>query len=121
MIAAVWLYQENRERISPNFPPSVQHWSNIIVDAAFEFKIDRNMIAAVMTVEACGHPTVSKPNDGLGIMQVMNWWFESSKLSHVSSDPHNPNDNIRMGAAILKYNLDKLVWQCAACYGSLYR
>ena len=108
LVALLWLYNHNRERISPNFPPAVQHWNDIIVDAALEFKVDRNMIAAVMTVESCGHPEVSAPNDGQGVMQVTNWWFESSKLRHIGSDPFNPNDSIRMGAAILRYNLDHL-------------
>ena len=108
IVGLIGLRDKNQERISPNFSPSVQHWNDLIVEAALEFGVDRNMIAAVMTVESCGHPTVSTPRDGQGLMQVTSWWFESSTLKSIADDPLDPSDSIRMGTAILKYNLSNM-------------
>lgn len=81
--------------IAPLFSPQVQHWGRDIERWAAENNLDPNLLATVMQIESCGHPTVSSYAGAQGLFQVMPFHFS---LDEVQLDP---NTNARRGADFL--------------------
>lgn len=86
--------------IAPLFTAPVQHWSADISRWADEYDLDPNLLATVMQIESCGHPTVSSVAGAQGLFQVMPFHFASDE------DQLDPDTNAMRGAAFLNECLD---------------
>jgi soluble lytic murein transglycosylase-like protein len=62
--------------IAPLFTPQVQHWSRDIVRWSAVHDIDPNLMATIMQIESCGHPTVTSWAGAQGLFQVMPFHFD---------------------------------------------
>lgn len=86
--------------IAPLFSDEVQHWAWDITRWAGEHNLDPNLLATVMQIESCGHPTVASHAGAQGLFQVMPFHFTAGE------NPLNTEDNARRGAGFLRYCLD---------------
>lgn len=85
--------------ISPVFSPEVQSWSSDILRWSSNYQLDPNLVAAVMQIESCGHPTVQSSAGAIGLFQVMPFHFPQGE------DPLDPETNARRGLAYLARGL----------------
>lgn len=95
------------------FAPSVQHWSNEIDKWAEEHQVDRRLLATVMQIESCGHPTVVSNAGARGLFQVMPFHFEADE------DMLDPDTNAMRGSAFLnlcRAASDGVIGLTLACY-----
>ncbi len=83
--------------IAPFFAPSVQHWSDDISEWSVLYDVDRQLMATVMQIESCGHPTVVSSAGARGLFQVMPFHFEAGE------DMVEPNTNAKRGGLFLNY------------------
>lgn len=81
--------------IAPLFTPQVQHWAGDIARWAAAHQLDPNLLATVMQIESCGHPTVSSVAGAQGLFQVMPFHFG------MNEDQLDPETNADRGAAYL--------------------
>jgi hypothetical protein len=86
--------------LSPVFTPEVQSWSTEISHWAAEFDLDPNLIALVMQIESCGHPSIRSSAGALGLFQVMPFHFTEGE------DPFDPQTNAKRGLSYLARALD---------------
>ncbi len=86
--------------IAPLFTQTVDHWAADISRWAAAQDLDPNLLATVMQIESCGHPTVSSIAGAQGLFQVMPFHFDAGE------DQLDPNTNARRGAAFLRLCLD---------------
>ena len=78
------------------FAPSVQHWSGKISHWAAEHELDPQLLATVMQIESCGHPTVISNAGAQGLFQVMPFHFAEGE------NMLEPDTNAHRGGAFLK-------------------
>ena len=106
-------------RPSPNtdlaafFAPSVQSWSNDIARWAARHEVDPQLLATVMQIESCGHPTVVSSAGAQGLFQVMPFHFAAGESML------DPNTNATRGASYLNYCVgaaDGVIGLALACY-----
>lgn len=83
--------------IADFFAPSVQHWSEDITEWSALYDVDTNLMATVMQIESCGHPTVVSSAGARGLFQVMPFHFEDGE------DMVDPNTNAKRGGLFLNY------------------
>ncbi|GEM_PF-795957 len=83
--------------IAEFFAPSVQHWSDDIVTWSQTYEVDTQLMATVMQIESCGHPTVVSSAGARGLFQVMPFHFEDGE------DMVDPNTNAMRGGLFLNY------------------
>jgi hypothetical protein len=81
--------------IAPLFTPQVQRWAGDIARWAAAHELDPNLLATVMQIESCGHPTVSSVAGAQGLFQVMPFHFG------MNEDQLDPETNADRGAAYL--------------------
>jgi soluble lytic murein transglycosylase-like protein len=81
--------------LSPVFTPEVLSWSSEIIRWAETFDLDPNLVATVMQIESCGHPTVVSPSGAIGLFQVMPFHFQAGE------DPSDPEINAMRGMSYL--------------------
>jgi hypothetical protein len=62
-------------QLSPVFTPEVQRWGSQILAWSQAFALDPNLVATVMQIESCGHPTISSSAGAQGLFQVMPFHF----------------------------------------------
>ncbi len=86
--------------ISSVFTPQVRTWSTEIAYWAAEFGLDPNLIALVMQIESCGHPSIRSSAGALGLFQVMPFHFTKEE------DPLDPQTNARRGLSYLAQALN---------------
>lgn len=86
--------------LAPLFTAQIDQWDEEIVRWAQEYDLDPNLLATVMQIESCGHPTVSSPAGAQGLFQVMPFHFDAGE------DMLDPDTNARRGAAFLNLCLD---------------
>lgn len=79
------------------FAPSVRHWSHEIAAWAAQSDTDPQLLATVMQIESCGHPTVVSGAGAQGLFQVMPFHFEAGERML------EPATNAARGSAYLKY------------------
>lgn len=84
-------------RVASLFTPEVRYWAADIERWANEHDLDPNLLATVMQIESCGHPTVSSYAGARGLFQVMPFHFQAGE------NQLDPNTNARRGASFLKY------------------
>ncbi len=76
--------------------------NNFIMDAANKYKLDPNLIKAVMKLESGGDWYIEPKSGAIGYMQVMpEFW------SDLGYDLYDPAQNIMAGAHILRWAIDK--------------
>ena len=78
------------------FAPSVQHWSGEISHWSARQQVDPRLLATVMQIESCGHPTVISSAGAQGLFQVMPFHFAEGE------NMLEPDTNARRGGAFLK-------------------
>ncbi|MEM6529498.1 MAG: transglycosylase SLT domain-containing protein, partial [Chloroflexota bacterium] len=66
-----------------------------IVRWSQEYNLDPNLLATVMQIESCGHPTVNSPAGAQGLFQVMPMHFD------VGANMLDPDTNAMEGAGVL--------------------
>ncbi len=95
------------------FAPSVKHWSGEIGTWAERHDVDPRLLATVMQIESCGHPTVVSSAGAQGLFQVMPFHFDDGE------DMLNPDVNVKRGSAFLNHCLaaaDGVIGLTLACY-----
>jgi soluble lytic murein transglycosylase-like protein len=99
--------------IAPLFTPEVQHWAKDIDRWATEYSIDPNLLATIMQIESCGHPTVYSNAGAQGLFQVMPFHFSPGEQSL------DPDTNAMRGAKFVQWCSDYTdgnVGLTLACY-----
>ncbi|MBN8593092.1 MAG: transglycosylase SLT domain-containing protein [Anaerolineae bacterium] len=94
-----WL-QSRSSVLAPLFTPQVNHWSGDIARWSGQYGLDPNLLATVMQIESCGHPTVSSHAGAQGLFQVMPFHFQPGE------DMLDPDTNARRGASFLEQCLN---------------
>lgn len=84
--------------IAPLFTPQVQHWEDDILRWSAEHDVEPNLLATVMQIESCGHPTVNSYAGAQGLFQVMPFHFDTAGGENML----DPDTNARRGADFLK-------------------
>jgi len=105
---------------NPNAPlasfyaPEVLAWRDDIERWAHEYHVNPNVIAIVMQIESCGHPSVISSAGATGLMQVMPFHFEDGE------NMLNPDVNMRNGMDVFYECLTQFAnWDLGmalACY-----
>ena len=99
--------------IAPLFTSQVSYWENDIRRWSADYDLDPDLMATVMQIESCGHPTVSSNAGAQGLFQVMPYHFVDGE------DPLDPNTNVKRSAGVLQECLgyaDGDVGLALACY-----
>ena len=81
--------------IAPLFTPEVKFWASDISRWAHEDDLDPNLLATVMQIESCGHPTISSYAGAQGLFQVMPFHFDANE------NQLDPDTNAKRGADYL--------------------
>lgn len=99
--------------IAPLFSPQVQHWGSDIDRWAEVNDLDPNLLATVMQIESCGHPTINSYAGAQGLFQVM-------PMNFLAGDNFlDPETNAARGANVLKQCMafaDNDKGMAMACY-----
>jgi len=82
--------------IAPLFSAEIQHWSADIGRWAAAYDLDPNLLATVMQIESCGHPSIGSSAGAQGLFQVMPFHFSAGE---VMTDPET---NANRGVNYLK-------------------
>ncbi len=102
-----------RASIAPIFTEEVSYWSEDIQRWSDTYDIDPNLLATVMQIESCGHPTVSSSAGAQGLFQVMPYHFAADE------NMLDPETNIKRGAEVLQQCLQTAegdIGLALACY-----
>ncbi len=94
---AVHLLGANEDDLADLFTPSVQHWSEDIRRWARDNELDPQLLATVMQIESCGHPSAVSQAGAQGLFQVMPFHFADGE------DMQDTETNAMRGGAFLKY------------------
>jgi soluble lytic murein transglycosylase-like protein len=86
--------------ISEAFTPEVRHWSPEILRWSVEYGLPPELVATVMQIESCGHPSVRSTAGAAGLFQVMPFHFGSGE------DPLDPETNAFRGLNYLARGLE---------------
>ena len=112
--AALQLIQGGSDvELAAFFAPAVRHWSDEIKRWSAQHGVDPHLLATVMQIESCGHPTVISNAGARGLFQVMPFHFDAGE------DMLDPNTNAKRGASYLKYcagAADEVIGRTLACY-----
>jgi soluble lytic murein transglycosylase-like protein len=87
--------------IAPLFTKEIQHWRMDIERWAAAYDLDPNLLATVMQIESCGHPTISSSAGAQGLFQVMPFHFSANE------NQIDPETNARRGASFLEQCLTR--------------
>jgi soluble lytic murein transglycosylase-like protein len=82
--------------IAPLFTEEVRYWARDIQRWAAEYDLDPNLLATVMQIESCGHPTVNSYAGAQGLFQVMPFHFTAGE------NQLDPETNAKRGASFLE-------------------
>jgi len=95
------------------FAPTVRHWSGKISHWSAQHRVSPHLLATVMQIESCGHPTVISGAGARGLFQVMPYHFAEGE------NMLEPDTNARRGSAFLKQchqASDGVIGLTLACY-----
>ncbi len=95
------------------FAPSVRHWSDEIGQWAARSDVDAQLLATVMQIESCGHPSVVSHAGARGLFQVMPFHFAEG------DNMLEPDTNARRGGDYLNYCVSTaggVIGLALACY-----
>ena len=90
-------YQPGDGEIAEFFEPSVQYWANDISKWSDLYDVDTQLMATVMQIESCGHPTVVSSAGARGLFQVMPFHFATGE------NMVDPDTNAKRGGNFLNY------------------
>jgi soluble lytic murein transglycosylase-like protein len=99
--------------LAPLFTHEIAYWGQDIRRWAETYGVEPNLLATIMQIESCGHPTIASHAGAQGLFQVMPFHFEAGE------DPLDPDTNARRGALFLKFCMDYTggdVGLTLACY-----
>lgn len=99
--------------ISPLFTPSVAHWAEDLQRWGSTYNLDPDLLATVMQIESCGHPSIGSSAGAQGLFQVMPMHFNSAE------NQHDPDTNAKRGAYVLNECLRMAkgaIGEAMACY-----
>lgn len=82
--------------------PAHEAYDNLIKEAALAYRLDVNLIRAVMRAESAFNPMVVSPAGAQGLMQIM----PALATEFGVTDPFDPRQNIMAGARYLRQLLD---------------
>ena len=82
------------------FTPEVQHWAEDILRWSVQYELPPELIATVMQIESCGHPTVHSNAGAAGLFQVMPFHFGAEE------DPLDTETNAFRGLNYLARSLE---------------
>jgi soluble lytic murein transglycosylase-like protein len=88
--------QARATAIAPLFTPQVQYWQADIVRWSTANQIDPNLMATIMQIESCGHPTVVSSAGAQGLFQVMPFHFSAGE------DMLDPDTNAQRSANFIR-------------------
>jgi len=92
------LYQPPADgEIASFFAPAVQHWASDIDRWSDTYDVDTQLMATIMQIESCGHPTVVSSAGARGLFQVMPFHFATGE------DMVDPETNAKRGGTYLNY------------------
>jgi len=86
--------------ISEAFTPEVKHWTPDILRWSVEYDLPPNLVATVMQIESCGHPSIHSNAGAAGLFQVMPFHFGAGE------DPLEPETNAIRGLSYLARSLE---------------
>ena len=100
--------EASSEPIQPSSPPDisavftaeVKYWAPDILRWSSEYDLPPELIATVMQIESCGHPSVHSNAGAAGLFQVMPFHFGEGE------DPLNPETNAFRGLNYLARGLE---------------
>ncbi|MBN8999192.1 MAG: lytic transglycosylase domain-containing protein, partial [Rhizobiales bacterium] len=82
---------------------SAEVYADLIAEASQRFGIPAAWIRAVMVTESAGNPRARSSAGARGLMQIMPRTWVMLRARHgLGTDPYDPRDNIRAGAAYLR-------------------
>jgi len=99
--------------IAPLFTAPVQYWGADITRWSQAHDLDPNLMATVMQIESCGHPSIASNAGAQGLFQVMPFHFDDGE-NYI-----DPDTNALRSANFLNYCLDASngdVGLTLACY-----
>ncbi len=99
--------------LAPLFTNEIDYWSSDLLRWAAKYHLDPNLLATVMQIESCGHPSVVSNAGAQGLFQVMPFHFSSGE------DMIDPDTNAFRAANFLNvcYTYSKQdVGLTLACY-----
>ncbi|MEE9216807.1 MAG: transglycosylase SLT domain-containing protein [Anaerolineales bacterium] len=82
------------------FTPEVRHWAPDILRWSVEYGLPPELVATVMQIESCGHPSIHSNAGAAGLFQVMPFHFGSGE------DPLEPETNAFRGLSYLARSLE---------------
>jgi hypothetical protein len=86
--------------LAPLFTPEIDFWADNINRWAAQYGLDPNLLATIMQIESCGHPTVSSSAGAQGLFQVMPFHFATGE------NQLDPDTNAMRSAGVLQACLD---------------
>lgn len=99
--------------VAPLFTNEIDYWGSDLVRWSQTYDLDPNLLATVMQIESCGHPSVISRAGAQGLFQVMPFHFSTGE------DMISPDTNALRAANFLNYCLtysDQDVGLTLACY-----
>lgn len=82
------------------FTPEVKHWAPDILRWSVQYGLPPELVATVMQIESCGHPSIHSSAGAAGLFQVMPFHFGSGE------DPLEPETNAFRGLSYLARSLE---------------
>lgn len=86
--------------LAPLFTREIDHWGSAIDRWAQQHNLDPNLLATVMQIESCGHPTIASYAGAQGLFQVMPFHFTAGE------NQLDPDTNALRGANFLNVCLE---------------
>jgi soluble lytic murein transglycosylase-like protein len=86
--------------ISEVFTPEVKRWATDILRWSVEYELPPELVATVMQIESCGHPSIHSSAGAAGLFQVMPFHFGTDE------DPRDPETNALRGLSYLSRSLE---------------
>ncbi|MFQ5943125.1 MAG: lytic transglycosylase domain-containing protein [Anaerolineales bacterium] len=92
------------QQFSPSIPEAftseVKHWAPDILRWSVEHDLPPELVATVMQIESCGHPSILSNAGAAGLFQVMPFHFGAGE------DPLDPETNALRGLSYLARSLE---------------
>ncbi len=82
------------------FTPEVKHWAPDILRWSVQYDLPPELVATVMQIESCGHPSIHSNAGAAGLFQVMPFHFGAEE------DPLEPETNAFRGLSYLARSLE---------------
>ena len=82
------------------FTPEVKHWAPDILRWSVQYDLPPALVATVMQIESCGHPSIHSNAGAAGLFQVMPFHFGAGE------DPLEPETNAFRGLSYLARSLE---------------